>query len=435
MQIKTITVIGANGVMGSNISGIFASFGNVKVYMVSRTKEKSIKAIEKVVKSVKADSVRLNLIPQDYSTLEVCIKESDLVFESTAEDFEVKRQINTMIAQYATPETLICTGTSGLSVTNLAEVFPSEMRANYMGMHFYNPPYSMILCEIIPSKYTDMKLFGEVKKYLEKELFRTVVIVKDSPAFLGNRIGFHFINEALIWAEKYKFNGGIDYIDSILGQFSGRSMAPLITSDFVGLDVHKAIVDNILKNTNDYSNDSFVLPEFAIDLIKNGRLGRKTRGGLYKQELHENGSKRYMVYDIVSSEYRDVMVYQFPFAESMKLSLSIGDYDLAIKTLITNQSIEANICLNFLLKYVIYSVTTSLEVGFDVNAADDVMATGFNWCPPMAIVDAFSGKESFRKLANSRLSSEYLEKIDLDAIIDKVVGSKYDYRRYFKAKK
>jgi len=340
-----------------------------------------------------------------------------------------------MIAQYATPETLICTGTSGLSVTNLAEVFPSEMRANYMGMHFYNPPYSMILCEIIPSKYTDMKLFGEVKKYLEKELFRTVVIVKDSPAFLGNRIGFHFINEALIWAEKYKFNGGIDYIDSILGQFSGRSMAPLITSDFVGLDVHKAIVDNILKNTNDYSNDSFVLPEFAIDLIKNGRLGRKTRGGLYKQELHENGSKRYMVYDIVSSEYRDVMVYQFPFAESMKLSLSIGDYDLAIKTLITNQSIEANICLNFLLKYVIYSVTTSLEVGFDVNAADDVMATGFNWCPPMAIVDAFSGKESFRKLANSRLSSEYLEKIDLDAIIDKVVGSKYDYRRYFKAKK
>ena len=75
--------------------------------------------------------------------------------------------------------------------------------------------------------------------------------MKDSPAFLGNRIGFQFINEALQYAEKYKFNGGIDYIDAILGPFTGRAMSPLVTANFVGLDVHKAIVDNLYENTRD----------------------------------------------------------------------------------------------------------------------------------------------------------------------------------------
>ena len=103
----------------------------------------------------------------------------------------------------------------------------------------------------------------ELKEYLSNKLIRTVVEVKDSPAFLGNRIGFQFINEALRYAERFKDNGGIDYIDAILGSFTGRSMAPLTTSNFVGLDVHKAIVDNIYEDTHDHAHETFVLPEFV----------------------------------------------------------------------------------------------------------------------------------------------------------------------------
>lgn len=160
-----------------------------------------------------------------------------------------------------------------------------------MGIHLYNPPYNMTLCEVIPSRYTDATKLREVKKYLKEVLLRNVVEVKDEPAFMGNRIGFQFINEALQYAEKYQDNGGIDYIDSIIGPFTGRNMAPLLTSDFVGLDVHKAIVDNIYDNTNDYAHDTFKMPEFALQLISENKLGRKSGAGLYQTIKNPDGSK------------------------------------------------------------------------------------------------------------------------------------------------
>ena len=119
------------------------------------------------------------------------------------------------------------------------------------------------------------------------------------------------------YAEVYKDNGGVDYIDAILGSFTGRTMPPLVTSDFVGLDVHKAIVDNVCQNTDDYARGRFVLPDYISGLIKNGKLGRKSGGGLYQMIKYENGLKRSTVYDIHTGLYRDVIPYVFPFAEEM----------------------------------------------------------------------------------------------------------------------
>ena len=99
MKIKTVTVVGANGTMGANVSAIFASFGNATVYMVSRDKEKSKKAAIKAGKSVKADSIVHHLIPVDYSNLDECVKASDLVFESAAENLELKIELHTKIGK------------------------------------------------------------------------------------------------------------------------------------------------------------------------------------------------------------------------------------------------------------------------------------------------------------------------------------------------
>jgi 3-hydroxyacyl-CoA dehydrogenase len=266
MNIKTVTVIGANGTMGCNVSGIFASFGDAKVYMVCRELEAAEKAKAKASFSVKAEAIGKNLIPMIYDDLEKCISSSDLVFESVSEDIRIKKHVYMKIAKYLQPRTVIGTGTSGLSINEISECFDEIVRPNFMGIHMYNPPYNMTLCEIIPSKYTDVNVLNGMKTYLKCVLHRNVVEVKDKPAFMGNRIGFQFINEALQFAETYKDNGGIDYIDSILGPFTGRSMAPLTTSDFVGLDVHKAIVDNVYNNTEDYAHETFVMPEFALKL-------------------------------------------------------------------------------------------------------------------------------------------------------------------------
>ncbi len=434
-MIKTVTVIGANGTMGCNVSGIFASFGDAKVYMVCRSMEKAQKAVERAAMSVRADAIKENLIPADYSILERCVKESDLIFESVAEDLNAKLEVNYKLAKYVDENKIICTGTSGLSIKQLAEVFPESIRQNYLGVHFYNPPYNLILCELIPSEYTDRSLFNNIRDYVTNTLHRTAVEVNDAPAFLGNRIGFQFINEALQYAERYKDNGGIDYIDTILGQFTGRSMAPLVTSDFVGLDVHKAIVDKLYENTNDYARDTFIMPEFAINMVNNGLLGRKTKGGLYKLEVSKSGIKKRMVYDIASNTYREVIKYSFPFVDGMVNAFKVGDYNTAFKVLINNHSIEAEICIEFLLKYVVYSLNANNLVGTSLHSADDVMATGFNWCPPLAVIQALFGVESFKSLAKERLSNDLLNQIDLDMLLSKVGDSKYDYRRYFKAKR
>lgn len=430
MNIKTVTVIGANGAMGSNVSAIFASFGNAKVYMMSRDIEKSKEALLKAAKSVRAESIMGNLIPKDYSSLSECVAESDLVFESVAENIDVKLDITKKIAASIRDDAIACSGTSGLSITQLAECFDEKMRGRYFGVHMFNPPYNMTLCELITTKYTSQEVAAELTDYLKNTLIRTVVETKDSPAFLANRIGFQFINEAMRYAERYKDNGGIDYIDSILGSFTGRAMAPLSTADFVGLDVHKAIVDNVYFNSDDYAHESFVLPSFAQKLIDDGKLGRKSGEGLYK---FDSATKLLKVYDINTGKYRSKMKYVFPFAEGMKKHIKVGNYKEAFAVLVNNRSQEAEICLYFLLNYIVYSLVTIEKVAYDIHAADASMATGFNWCPPLAMIEAFSTVADIGSLIKERLPRNILAMVDIDKLLDKAESSKYDYRLYFKS--
>lgn len=439
MQINTVTIVGANGTMGRNVAAIFASFGEAKVYLVSRTMEKSQVAIENAYKSVKAESVKLNMIAADYSMLKDCVEESDLIFEACAETWGVKEDVHGKIAavlkQSGDNTKVVCSGTSGLSITKLAELYHEEMRNRFIGMHFFNPPYNLTLCELIPTEYTDEDYVREVYEYLDVKLHRTAVVTKDMPAFLGNRIGFHFINKGLQLAEEYKYNGGIDFIDAVFGQFTGRNMAPLVTANFVGLDVHKAIVDNLYENTNDYAHEDFKLPEYVENLIKEGKLGRKAGLGLYRTILHDSGVKIHQVYDIEHGDYREEIKYSFPFIEEMIGFLRAGDYEHAREVLLHNQSNEARLCRNMLLEYIVYALSTTEVVGETVHDADDVMATGFGWCPPLAMIEAFGGKESFVELYKAYAAEKQLDVVAIENLTGKIEKSKYDYRRFIKAKK
>ncbi len=435
MRYNTVTIIGANGTMGCNISAIFASFGGAKVYMVARDLKKAEAAKAKAALSVKADSIASRLIAADYSMLSQCVADSDLVFEAVFEDMAIKKDIAERVAASLKENAVACSGTSGLSITTLAEQYPEKMRSHFFGVHMFNPPYNLNLCELTATKYSDETMLAELEDYLSNTLFRTVVKTKDAPAFLGNRIGFQFINEVLQYAEKYKYSGGIDYLDAILGLFSGRSMAPLVTCDFVGLDIHKAIVDNLYEKTNDYAHEAFVLPVFTQQLIDEGKLGKKANGGLYKNLKYDNGLKCRTVYDICSATYRDIMDYHFPFAENMLASFRIGNYQDAFTTLIENHSTEAELCLEFLLKYVVYSLVATELAGDDIHSADHVMAMGFNWCPPLAIADALGTVCDFKQLVRERLDDKIKSSINIEEVLDSIVPSQYDYRPFFKAKR
>ena len=170
-KIDKVTVIGANGTMGQNIAAIFASFGNAEVYLVSRTKQKSILSKNKAYHSVRAESIVNKMIPVDFDELEECVNKSELIFEACKEDWDVKIDIHTKIsdvlrkADKNDARKYICSGTSGLSITKLAELYPEKKRSNIVGMHFFNPPYNMTLCELVPTEYTDRSSFESLKEY------------------------------------------------------------------------------------------------------------------------------------------------------------------------------------------------------------------------------------------------------------------------------
>lgn len=391
MNIKTVTVIGANGTMGFNACALFASFGNATVYMVSRDIQKSRNAIDKAIKAVRSEAIRKKLIPCDYSNIADCLEQSDLVFESVAEDLLIKKSITELIGKHVRADAIIATGTSGLSINVIAESLPNTVRKNYYGMHFFNPPYSMPLLELIPSNYSNSEKTKEIKSYLEGSLIRNVVICKDKPAFVANRIGFQLLNMSLQYAEKYKDKGGIDYIDSIMGPFTGRSMRPCETIDFVGLDVHKAIVDNLFQNTNDEAHETFVLPDYVQELINKGELGRKTGSGLYRTDFEDSGKRIKRVFDIKSKKYVLVRKYDFAFANEIVETLRNGDYQISFDIFSSDSSDEGIICREFLKDYIEYSILVGKEVCDELSSVDDAMATGFNWCPPLALSNALFG--------------------------------------------
>lgn len=434
LEIKSIAIIGANGTMGANVAGLLAAFADVKIYAVSRDLQKSQEAVKKAVESVKADAVVKNLEAKTYDDLAELLPTVDWVFESVSENMEIKTMVNSLINQYVSDDTIITTGTSGLSIEELSCHFRPELQKRYIGSHFFNPPYSLPLCEIIPTTKTDLQFLKEFKSYVEKNLFRHIVEVQDQAGFLANRIGFQFMNEIAQLAEVYKERGGIAYIDAILGQFSGRSMAPLQTIDFVGLDVHEAIVDNLLEKTTDYANHTFELPEYVRKLIKENLLGRKKGAGFYKRETLADGTKRQLYYDLVTQEYLPVPRYEFTFKQEMMELIANGEYEKAMQILKMDSSEEAQICLSLLIKYIIYSLYVSNEIAEKLSDADIAMASGFNWLPPLGMIEALGGVTEVRKLCSKHLPGTYVDQIDYQALLDLTVSSPYDYRRYLKAK-
>lgn len=442
--IRTVTVVGAGGVMGARMSGLFAAYGGLRVYMVNRTPERGAAAVGRAVHSIRGSSIVPRLIPTPFEKLEEAVADSDLVFESAAEDAAVKTVLLNRAASALRPGAWLCTGTSGLSVTELAASLPAEVRPRFFGMHFFNPPGKMPLCELIPTPDTDRELLVEARVWLETVLLRQVVTVGDKPAFLANRIGLYFLNRAAALADTYRARGGIDYVDAIFGGCTGRAMPPLTTVDFIGLDVHDAIMRNLSENTNDCAHDTFAVPGYIRELIRRGATGSKAGAGLFRKGTDENGKSVREVYDIETDDYRPIRAYGFPFVEKMDDRLRDGDYAGAFQALLEDTSDEAVICREMIGHYLLYAAVTAAEEGCSLADADTAMATGFNWCPPLAWMDALkcAGSDPLSRLCEPLCICDQLR----DALTclraaeaGKPVGqgrlSAYDFRPYFRAER
>ncbi len=370
LKINTVTILGANGNMGSLCGGLIAAFGDTKVFMVARTINKANEGIVRAIDSVKSDVIKHNFIPLTYDNLSLCIPKSDWIIEACTEDINVKYSLNHRISKFVKPKTIISTTTSSLSITNLAAVFDKDMQSYYFGTHFFNPPYKRLLCEVIPGPNSARKIQNELAEYLEKKLIRQVIICRDLPAFVANRIAFEILNKALIFGQKY----GIEYIDYLLGGITGRVMPPLRTIDFIGLDIYKEIAENM----------GFRIPLYVNKLICAGKLGNKTGSGIYGVNNKNQTSKRTKV----------------EFIEGVKEKIREGKYKEAISVLINSHTKEAKIIQYFFAKYIQVSFSMVNTVTEKIEDVDKAMAYGYNWLPPSVLIDLIGDKHRVIDLLN-----------------------------------
>ncbi len=271
-----------------------------------------------------------------------------------------------------------------------------------------------------------------MREYLNTKLLRKCIVVSDIPGFLANRIGFQFINESLIYSELYQDLGGISFMDNVLGKYTGRNMTPNQTAEFVGLDIHKAIVDNIYNNQiNDPYIETFKLPNFVNNCITNGNLGRKTGKGLYERISREEIKQ----YNLANNIYESIFNNNDNYIDTVISLIEDGLYDKAYEVIKNNNSLASNLSIKMLLAYSCYSLYLSNLHAESIHDADIVMAHGFNWIPPLAVVDLFGGKNNFIEMCEYYLESDKYEFLyEIEDFTDNI-KSKFNYKTFIKAKR
>lgn len=383
--IQRVLVLGANGTMGAQSAALFARAG-FDVCCASRSLEKSIAAIAAL--TAKDATLAARLTPASYDDLAPRIAASDWIFEALGEDLELKRSFFDLIDRHRRSDALVTTVTSGLSLASLGEGRTTSFQEHFLGTHLYNPPAKLRACERIAHPRTRADVIAFVDGFLRETLNRVVIPTCDVPAFAGNRIGFQFLNQAAMLAEHH----GVLAIDTLLGSHTGRALPPLATIDLVGLDVHRAIVDNIFTNATQDCRPCFQLPEFMQAMISGGQLGRKTsdRGGFYGPRT--NGSKP--VWNPVRREHEAPPAPRFDVVDAARALLREGRTAEAVRGMFAASGDDARILQRSLANYIQYSfarVGDVTEREYGIHGIDAVMAHGFCWAPPGAFVDLLGG--------------------------------------------
>ena len=396
-SIKNVAVLGASGTIGSLTGGLIAQNG-IKVYFLSRTTDGSKRGLEKAIAAARSEVIARNVICGDYQhLLEEALKEADWILEAVTENLEVKRQLYEKIQQYKRPNSIVSTTTSSLPLTELAKGWSANFRTNFLSTHFYNPPGRMLACEIAATADTDPHVLKFMADFLETKLRRVVVPVRNVAGFAGNRIAFLLFSRITSLARKY----GVEMMDYLIGPYTGRLMPPLATLDLVGLDIHKAIVESLLANTNDRMHNDLVIPGYINTMIEKNLLGNKTKSGFYKKL--ETG--KYTFFDPETCDYISAIQPHVSFVEKARHFIHMGMYRNAFDVVKSAAGTEAEIVMDLLCTYVAYSfarIGDVVDPGAGIDPVDSVMSFGFNWAPPSVMVAMLGGKKAAVELLEKR---------------------------------
>lgn len=307
LLVRKAAVLGA-GVMGAQIAAHLTNAGVDTILFDLPAKEGHpdgivLKAIANLGKLSPAPlasrSLAEAITPANYDAGLEQLKGCDLIIEAIAERMDWKQDLYRKIAPFVAGHAVLASNTSGLGINALADVLPEQLRHRFCGVHFFNPPRYMHLAELIPARTTDAAVLEGLETFLTTTLGKGVVYAKDTPNFIGNRIGVFSILATIHHTQQ--FGLGFDEVDGLTGPLVGRpKSATYRTSDVVGLDTMAHVIKTMADTLpNDPWHSYFKSPAWLDALIAKGALGQKAGAGIFRKV-----GKDIVVLDLQKQDYR-----------------------------------------------------------------------------------------------------------------------------------
>jgi 3-hydroxyacyl-CoA dehydrogenase len=344
--------------------------------------------------------------------------EADWIIEVVAENLEIKRKLLARVAQFRKPGAIVTTNTSGLPVYLIAEGMSEEFQQHWAGTHFFNPPRYLKLVEVIPGPKTSGEVVESLSEFCDRRLGKGVVVAKDTPNFIANRIGtFSMLNALRLMGT---LGMTVEEVDACTGPAVGwPKSATFRTADIVGLDVLVHVVKNIYETApNDESREMYKVPVLVEEMAKRGWLGDKTGQGFYKKVKGE-GEKEILTLDVNTMEYRPRQKARFA---SLEMGKAIEDTRERLRALVgpVLEGQKGDKAQQFLWgglsEMCLYAARRVPEISDNVVDVDRALRWGFAWeLGPFEIIDAI-GVKAFAGQAQK-------EGRALPAVIERVLAS------------
>ena len=324
------------------------------------------------------------------------VKDCDLIIEAVVERLDIKRSLFEKIEQHRQPGSVVASNTSGIPLAQLAAGRSDDFRAHFLGMHFFNPPRYMHLVEIIRTEWTKPEVSCTMFGFLDERLGKGVVVAKDRPNFIANRIGTY---GALVTMQTMIADGySIEEVDKITGPAAGRpKTATFRTFDLVGLDVFAHVVRNLHENLpDDPERETFVMPEFVTKMIERGLLGNKTRAGFYQRQKSAGDKREIWTLDTATLDYRQSQKVKLP---ALDMAKNIEDTRERLKALTWSRDRVGAFLWKTLSRTLCYTADRIPEIADTIVEVDRAMRWGFNWeLGPFEVWDAIGLEKSVAKL-------------------------------------
>lgn len=384
-KIRKVAVLGA-GVMGAAIAAHFANVGIPSLLLdivppnakdrdiIARTGvEKTLKARPAAFYSKRAAQlITVGNIEDDLEQL----ADVDWIIEAVIEHLDIKHDLYSKIEQVLQPHTIISSNTSGLPAHLLTEGRSKTFCRNFLITHFFNPVRYMRLLEIVPDVDTNPDLLPFIQHFSTEVLGKGVVLCKDTPNFIANRLGIHGFVSTLHRALSEGYTVG--EVDAILGPSMGRPKSAMFrTTDLSGLDTTTHVADNLYQNApHDEQRELVRVPELVREMLRRNMLGEKTGQGFYKRIKNADGSSTILELNLKTLAYEQPQKVRYP---SLGSARTIDDPTQRILTVLNGDDRASQFARETTADSLIYAANRAEEIADSIVAIDDALRWGFNF--------------------------------------------------------